>query len=66
MPKSRRDQIKQDIDTGVNQLQKAQEKFILVAQLYEPEHPDYYENYCSVIAAIETVIKTVEEIRKIT
>lgn len=63
MPKQTRWQIKQELDTALRQLDKAQFRIILTAQRFKDIHPDWYERFCVVVAAIEHVKEVVKQMR---
>lgn len=63
MPKQHRYAIKQDLQTIINEINKAEDKLIEVGQLYKDVHPDYYERFCSILAIFEELIKIVKELQ---
>lgn len=52
MPKNPRQDIKQRLQGAMNDLQRAADKIVIVAQPYEEPHPDYYQSYCEILAAV--------------
>lgn len=52
MPSNTRQQVKQSMQSVQNELTKAGQKLSEVGKLYETDHPDYYEAFCTLFAGI--------------
>jgi len=63
MPKQRRYAIKQNLQTIINELQKAEDKLVETGQLYKEIHPDVYERFGGILAIFEELINIIKKVQ---
>ena len=63
MPKSSRQNIKQNIDTALRNMEKAELQIVIVAQPYKEVHPEYYEAFSGVVAGLHQMAEMLKAIR---
>jgi hypothetical protein len=55
--------IRRKIDMSIGCIKNAQAHIVEVAQPFEVTHKDYYEAFCMIVSALETIIPTIESIK---
>jgi hypothetical protein len=54
---------KRKIDMSIGCIKNAQTHIVEVAQPFETVHTEYYEAFCMIVSALETIIPTIEAMR---
>jgi hypothetical protein len=62
-PPNKRWYTTRKIDMSIGCLKNAQSHLVEVAQPFETVHPEYFEAFCMIVSAIETIIPTIEAVR---
>lgn len=63
MPKQTRWQIKRVCDQALNDLIRAQSNLVSLGVMFEPVHPDLYEELCVLVVKIESLKTPLIEFR---
>ena len=63
MPKQKRWAVKQKLNTTLFELDKVENKIAEVGVLYKEFHPDIYEKFSTVLAAVDSLKGTITFIR---
>lgn len=62
MPKHKRSDMRQHLQTVIDQLEHAQDRLALQGMEYKDAHDEYYDAYCTTIALIEAAQDAVRQL----
>jgi len=63
MPRQTRWQIKQELDTAIHAIERAQDRLVLTGKRFEGIHDDIFEKFCIIVTSLETVKQVVQQLR---
>lgn len=64
MPKQKRWAIKRSLTQSALAVDKAQNYLVETGQLYETDHPDYYEAFASIVSGLELIRQAITRLNE--